>query len=58
MSNVVIDLAEPVQKGLLIGAAVISLIIGFWAMLKGRGSESEHEYYSYKEPPKVDKPKL
>lgn len=56
MTHVLVNLADPVQKGVLIGAAVISLIIGFWAMLKGRGSESETEYYGYKEPPKSDKP--
>ncbi|NTU54407.1 MAG: hypothetical protein HGA97_12090 [Chlorobiaceae bacterium] len=56
MQHEVIDIAEPVQKAILIGSAVISLALGFWALLKGRGSETEHEYYGTKETPKSDKP--
>jgi hypothetical protein len=45
MSNVIISLAEPVQQSLIIGSGVISIIVGFWAMLKGRGCDTAHEYY-------------
>jgi hypothetical protein len=45
MSNVLISLAEPVQQSLIIGSGVISIILGFWAMLKGHGCETAHDYY-------------
>ncbi|NTU54408.1 MAG: hypothetical protein HGA97_12095 [Chlorobiaceae bacterium] len=45
MSHELITIAEPVQNGLLIGTALVSLIVGFWAMLNGRGCETEHRYY-------------
>lgn len=45
MTHVLINLAGPVQNGLIIGTAVISLVAGFWAMVKGRGCDTEHEYY-------------
>jgi len=45
MSNVIISLAEPVQQSLIIGSGVISIIVGFWAMLKSRGCETAHDYY-------------
>jgi len=57
MSNVMINLTEPVQQGLIIGAGVISIIVGFWAMFKGRGCDTEQEYYNYKDASRADKPK-
>jgi len=38
---------------ILIGIAVVSLIIGIWAMLRGRGCDTDQEYYGYRD----DEPK-
>jgi hypothetical protein len=57
MSNAIINLTEPVQHVLIIGAGVIAIIVGFWAMFKGRGCDTEKEYYSYKDTSRAEKPK-